>query len=557
MLGRMLARIEHRGPDGEGRYVTDEVALGHRRLAIIDLSEAGHEPMTNEREDVWVTYNGEVYNYRELMRELQGRGHTFKSQCDAEVLIHGYEEYGPEMLRRFNGIWGFALWDQRRRRLMLARDRIGVKPVYYCQVRDYFLFASEIKALLDFLPRPLRFDEQYLYKLLRHSVADDDELTSVAGVRALPAGSYATIAPGEELEIRPYWELDVQVPGRTMLMRDAVERFQELFASSVDLRFVSDAPLGLLLSGGLDSAGVISTARQVRGVGLEVISSVYREPGFSEEEYIEALIERCGVRATVISPRPAGDWLATLEKIVWHLDGPSTSQGNFVLWHLMRTAREENKKVMLSGNGGDEVLSGYHPYFRTYLNALLRDYQRTKDVSYLARFFVDALEYRRYLGRNYVTEFAVSLFADNPRLQARLRMFQEQMVRTSRGSTFVDRALLSEEFERAHGAAEIREPAAQFIEEQTHLGLRRTIMPTLLRNEDRMSMAWGVEMRQPFLDYRVVEFLTGLDYRLKTRGDGDEADTAAGTAWVGATEGTQAARENGVTDAVGGVAADQ
>ncbi len=519
MLRIMLDAMVHRGPDDEGMLVNDTIALGHRRLSIIDLSEAGRQPISHDEADVHAIVNGEIYNYRPLMDDLKAQGCRFRSACDSEIALHAFVSKGCEMLRDFNGMWGMAIWDGKAGELFLCRDRLGVKPLYTCSVNGYFLFASEMKALLPFLPRPLRVNRLYLAKLLRGHFDDCTE-TPYADIRPFPAASFGVIRPGGELRIERYWELPHPETPEQIPSAQAETQFRELFTSAVDLRMISDAPLTYFISGGIDSTAVVGTAAELAGPGQAAIASTYRDPGKDERRYINDAVRHSNLKPTIISPEPNGTLLDELKQIVRSLDGPSTAQGNYLQWHLFRTVRHElNCKVVLSGNGGDEVLGGYHPYFRPYLNSLMRDYHATGHGSYLLRFLLDALIIRRMLGRTYFFSYPVRSFPPGKR-RALMKLYRKWLAGSRRGSitNIANDLSLNPDFISEFEEDTNRRPHAEFIEQQTAQGLTRTILPALLRFEDRMSMAWSVECRQPFLDYRVVEFATKLDYRLKTRG---------------------------------------
>ncbi len=518
MLTVMLDAMVHRGPDGEGRVVTDEMALGHRRLAILDLSEAGRQPMSNARGDIITAANGEIYNYRDITAKLQAAGYQFQSTCDSEVLVHAYDAYGPQMVQEFNGMWGFAVWDDRKKQFLLSRDRIGVKPLYHTKINDYFLFASEVKALLPFLPRPIKDDQRYLYKMLAKHTFDDCEDTICEQIKMLPQATTATIGLDGQLRIEPFWELDPSAEPIYMSESAAVERFTELFTDSVRLRMISDAPLTFFLSGGMDSGTVVGTATKLAGTGLSSVSTMFQDSEADERRFIYDSIQAYQTIPTIISPEPNGRLLDIMRDVVWMLDGPTCNKANILRWFLCRSVRELlNCKVVLTGNGGDEIFGGYHPYFRNYLNSLMRDYHATRRPAYLMRFALEACRLRMQLGKSFVFNYPESTFGEGWKRTA-MQAFRDRL---SRGA--VKRSRDIPEFLDADFKTEVAErteaiPRTEFIEEQTCLGLRRTIMPRLLRHEDRMSMAWGLEARQPFLDYRLVEFVTRLDYRLKTRG---------------------------------------
>src|SRR5438309_9983761 len=367
LVARMTSVIAHRGPDGSGLHVQGPVALGHRRLAIIDLSSAGAQPMTNEDGTVWITFNGEIYNYLELRSELVARGHVFRSRCDTEVLVHGYEEWGDALPERIAGMFAFAIWDARRKRLFLARDRLGKKPVYYHLGRDRLVFGSEVKSLLCDPAVPRQLDETALdlYLGARYVPAP---LTMFAGIQKLPPASCAVYERGS-LKVRRYWKCEF--PDETDPRTDD-ELARELWTrlrDATEARLMSDVPLGVFLSGGLDSsciAAQLVDLRRERGEGgVKSFSVGYlADDGSSELDQARRVARALGTehREVVVT---AEDFHRFLPDLVWYMDEPIADAACVPLYYLSKRAREE-VIVVLSGEGADEVLAGY-PIYRTML----------------------------------------------------------------------------------------------------------------------------------------------------------------------------------------------
>ena len=354
-LIRMMRLLAHRGPDGEGFYTSpsDSMNLGHRRLSIIDLA-CGLQPMANEDGSVVVVFNGEIYNYRELTTELAGR-HTFRNRSDTEVLVHLYEEAGERMMERLNGMFSFALWDERRRRLLLVRDRLGVKPLYWAEIGGRLAFASEMKALLCWPEMQRTIDPAALsyYLSLRYV---PEPKTIFAGIQALPAGHYLLWEPGRAPQIKSYWSLDfphVTDTGEDVL----VDRLEQLLLDAVRLRLRSDVPVGAYLSGGLDSSLVVAMAKQAYGAELKTFSLGYadRLADKRDLDYARLMARRLGTEHHEVIMRP-DDLAKRTSEIVRHLDQPfSGVLSTYFLTELV----SRHVKVVLTGDGADDLFASY------------------------------------------------------------------------------------------------------------------------------------------------------------------------------------------------------
>ncbi|MDB5075727.1 MAG: hypothetical protein JWO42_1906, partial [Chloroflexi bacterium] len=378
---KMLDAIVHRGPDDSGLYTDDRTQLGFRRLAIVDLSAAGHQPMTNESETLWLVFNGEVYNYRALTAELQALGHQFRSQTDSEVVLHAYEQWGIACVRRFNGMFAFALWDTQRRRLFAARDRFGVKPFYVARTpQGGLLFASEIKALFRHprAPRPAPHDDR-LFDFLVDGRLDHTNTTCLAGVDQLPASHTRTVTEGHN-DFQRYWDLPdgPPQPWRTpdeRALRRLTDEFAHLLEDSIRLRLHADVPVGSCLSGGLDSSAIVSMANRLlfsdetdvpwhaRGDRQKTFSACYDDLRHDERAYIEQVVAATGADAHYTFPGESDIAQAVIPRVVWHQDEPFGSTSIVAQWHVMAAAHQRGIKVMLDGQGADELLGGYHGFF--------------------------------------------------------------------------------------------------------------------------------------------------------------------------------------------------
>jgi asparagine synthase (glutamine-hydrolysing) len=498
---RMARELDHRGPDGDGLFHAGGVALGFRRLAIIDLSEAGRQPFASEDGRLQLVHNGEVYNYRELRRELEARGHRFRSATDTEVILAAYREWGERCVERFNGMWAFALWDGERQRLLCSRDRFGVKPFYYRYDRGRFVFASELKAFRADPETRLAPNRRAVREYLEQGYVDHTDETFFSGIVRLPPAHSLTL-DADGLRLWRYWRLEPRDPPE----RDPAAAVRELFFDSVRLRLRSDVPIGTCLSGGIDSSSIAcavdhllrteAEAAKPIGEGQRTFTAYFDEPGFDERPYAEAVVERTGASPRWISFTDA-DLVDSLPAIVETQDEPFGSTSIVAQWYVMREARRAGLKVMLDGQGADEIFAGYHGYFGPFFADLLvrgrlGDLRRELGA------------YRTVHGAS-AARTAVALA--RPFVPERARWLARGHVRGGASLVHADLRGL------APSAAANGSPYGDRLRRQLHLILTRRGLPELLRYEDRNSMAHSLEARVPFLDYRLVELLFSLESR--------------------------------------------
>ena len=504
-IGKMLATIAHRGPDGEGTWIDPAgcCGLGHQRLAIID-PQGGHQPIANEDESLWIIFNGCIYNYLELQGPLRDAGHQFKTGTDTEVILHAYEEWGESCVERFNGMWAFAIYDLKKKTLFCSRDRLGVKPFYYCQSNGQFLFASEIKALLaseQIAAEPDR-DGLRQYFTFQYCLADR---TLFKNVQRLPPGHNLTIGSDGRLNIREYWDLRFDID-ESHDESYFVERLQWLLQDSVQLRLRSDVPLGAHLSGGLDSSVVVGLARQRLGDSpLNTFTGAFRDgAAFDETRYARLVADKAGTRyhEIYIGPR---DFSESIEKIIWHMDEPAAGPGVFPQYLVSKLAAN-HVKVLLGGQGGDELFIGYARYLVAYLEecikgAIEKTAHRGHYVATLETIVPSLPSLETYVPM--LKSFWSRGLFDEParRYFALMDRFADSQALLSRDYQ-MDAATTYEEFRaefEGHGAAAMINRILRF-DLKTHL-------QALLHVEDRTSMAWGLESRVPLLDYRLVELM--------------------------------------------------
>ncbi len=526
-LGRMNDSLSHRGPDGEGyvlwepgqepRYFSRlpeappfprvRLALANRRLSIIDLSDRGRQPMANEDGSIWVAFNGEIYNYLELMTELKGRGHRFQSSCDTEVILHAYEEWGEDCLARFNGMWAFALWDGRQKSLFCARDRFGIKPFYYFDDGRHFIFASEIKALFFHPAVQRRPNDQtiFLYLCTGSGLMDFTPETFFEGIHQIPPAHYLRLKEGNA-SLHRYWDLDENRGPLPSGDEEAAAGFLDLLTNAVRLRLRSDVPLGVCLSGGLDSSSLTCLARQVLGTNtLRTFSSCFDDPRYDEREFIEPVVDHTGAQSHYTFPK-VEELFDLLPTLIWFQDEPFHNLNQFAQWYVMRTARENGVKVVLSGHGGDEILNGYPQDFIYLFADLLRG-------GHLLSVRRELSAYRALHGHSRLSALlqALKILASLHGPPSLKRAFRSALGNHSHH-------VLEPEFLRRTGQRpELGLQGGSCLRTATYMGLRIYPVPGWLHFEDRNSMAFSVESRIPLLDYRLVEYTYRLPGDQKIR----------------------------------------
>ncbi|SRR5579859_885812 len=489
-----------------GQLATRGVLLGHRRLAILDLSAHGHQPMSY-RDRYWISYNGEVYNYLELRSELQNAGYSFGSGSDTEVILAAYDRWGADCLSRFNGMWSLAILDTVKRRLFLARDRFGIKPLYLWRSGGRLAFASEIKAfgaLFDWRPQACR---ERLLDMLVWNVMDHSEQTMFQGVVQLPAGhclsldlapALSAVAEGDPIrDVTPRRWYSLPDSSKTISGAAAVSGLRDLLEDAVRLRLRADVTVGSCLSGGLDSSSIVCVmGRQLREQGvsesLHTFTAGSHDADFDETRYATAVAQSARSTAHRVVPEP-GRLFEDLGRLVWHQDEPFISTSIFAQWCVFQLARQEGVIVMLDGQGADEILCGYRGFFGAYLAGLIRQ-------ASLGRWTAELASLRREIGFSRLRSTGYTVAYLMPQL---LGLFGKLDHRA-----YADRTWLLGDARQAFYTDPLRARGARAasVREMSVAQITATNLPMLLHWEDRNSMAFSVEARVPFLDYRVVEF---------------------------------------------------
>ena len=513
LLRRMTNLIAHRGPDGSGEYLSGPVGLGHRRLSIIDL-HTGDQPMCNEDGSVWVVYNGEIYNFHELRTELEGRGHRFKSNSDTEVIVHLYEELGDACVTRLRGMFAFALWDEARRRLLLARDRVGVKPLYYADTGRSLLFGSEIKSLLADPQLDRRINPQAVDRFFSYYYVPGEE-TLLQGVRKLPPGHVLTVDRGK-VSVKPYWDLHFEAHEGSMSFPESVASLRQLLRRTVKDHMISDVPVGVLLSGGVDSTGVLSYAAEAADRPLHSFTVGFEGAQFADERPYARMASRRYGTIHHETTMTAGQFRDFLPRYVWHMEEPVCEPPAIALHFVSAIARQTGVKVLLSGEGGDEAFGGYPEYRNLLMLERLKTAAGPFRGLLRAGFGLAGAIGSRRLGRYaplidlaprdyYMSRTATPLTGFNSRRKADLY---------TPGFASLIRPGSSADTTRALFDSVVDQP---LLNRMLYVDTRTWLPDDLLVKADKMTMATSVELRVPLLDHQVLEFAASLpvDYKVK------------------------------------------
>jgi asparagine synthase (glutamine-hydrolysing) len=507
-LEAMTRSIAHRGPDGEGFYVGPGIGLGHRRLSIIDLA-TGAQPLANEDQTVWVAFNGEIYNFADLREELEGAGHAFRTHSDTEVIVHAYEQWGASCVERFRGMFAFALWDEPRRRLMLARDRLGVKPAYYALTPSGLVFGSEIKAVIEDPEVSREWRAEALDSFLAFQYIPGPE-TIYQNVWKLPPG-HLLIAEDGGIAIRQYWDLTFTGDGDLAREEEYLERLDALITESVGLRLLSDVPLGAFLSGGIDSSLVVA-AMVATSRGRVLTTSVgFDDRAFNELEHARLVARHLGTEAyeKVVTPEVAD----LLPKLAWHLDEPFADSSAVPTYYVSAAARER-VTVALSGDGGDELWAGYARHrVERWEMAARRGLGPlgSRIVGDLARHLPLGMKGARSLRHltlppadAYAQKHAYSFFEQG----AREALYTPDFARTVRDADpFAP-------FRRAYEACPSDDP----LDRALYVDVKTYLVDDIMTKVDKMSMAVSLESREPLLDHKLIEFAATVPSALKLKG---------------------------------------
>lgn len=505
-----LDTLTHRGPDDRGVWCVDGAWLGHRRLSIIDTSYAGHQPMVDEATGVALTFNGEIYNYIELSKELEALGHKFHSHSDTEVLLRAYLAWGKQCVQRFNGDWAFLIWDPRTETAFFSRDRFAVKPLFYTRARGVLSIASEPKALLELYPELRKVNETALFRFLKETALYDTADSFYEGINLLLPSHFAEYkADGNQLSIERYWDWPND---DEPLCGDVQEQFDALFEDAIRLRMRSDVPVGVTLSGGLDSTAVLTAAeKQLEhdALRMKAFTSVYDQKSvgsaIDERQWAAIAAQNCGQFDLQLVSAPENLWLQTLSKITWHMDGPGYSPAVFPLWNIMATSSRQKVLVLLEGQGADELLGGYS------------DYAIIEFIENFSR-MVNRLDFQS-LKRNITAYVGAFGFQFLKRLLRRLSpQLRELNFRYSGVLGVMRKDFIGRVEHKPEVALTLQNSTSiSVVEKEMRADFSVRELPGLLQYGDSISMANSIESRLPFLDYRLVNFCAKLPIDWKIR----------------------------------------
>lgn len=505
LIEDMTDILAHRGPDGRGTWYAEGVALGHRRLSIIDLSSNGAQPMLY-RDRYAIVFNGEVYNYIELGEELRGKGYVFSTRTDTEVVAAAFDLWGAEAVHRFNGMWSFAIYDLQEKTLFCSRDRFGVKPFYYTNNTERFAFASEIKALLPVLPGKPHANIPRLIDNIVYGFFDHTEETMFDGVKQLQPGHSLTIDERNGLRIQCYYDVS-RIQYKKRSYAETVDEFRRLFIDAVDIRLRSDVTVGSCLSGGLDSSSIVCTSTRIlreRGEGKhEVISSCYDkkdEKAYDEQEYIDEVVRSTGVDVHKVYPN-IDDFFSDLDDIIYHQDEPIGGLSLESQFAVFKGAKKYGLTVMLDGQGADEQLAGYTAFYSVAIREYIRKFRLLSALREF-RAFVRLRSQSEQFGLQVVLWHIVRDLLPPPIRKAIKKLMtkreEESWLKVSHDEGFIDKLKSYRDFD-------------DYSKKSMKYGLLQ-----LLHYEDRNSMANSIEGRLPFLDYRLVELALSskLEYKM-------------------------------------------
>ncbi|HKZ78478.1 MAG TPA: asparagine synthase (glutamine-hydrolyzing) [Pyrinomonadaceae bacterium] len=516
ILAEMRDVLRHRGPDDEGIFVDGLVGFGHRRLSIVDVA-AGHQPMTNEDGSLYITYNGEIYNHADFRKSLEEKGHVYSTHCDTETILHLYEEYGVKCVEHLRGMFAFAIWDRRRREVFIARDRLGVKPLYYVLTNEGSLyFASEIKALLAAGAVRPEINHRALPDYLANHGTSAEE-TLFAGVKRLLPGHLLVWRNGH-MDIQKYWDVSYAplVGDEGQSDRKLIGQWSEMFRTSVRLRLMADVPLGMFLSGGIDSSAIAAMMSEMVSDPIKTFSVAFKEREANELEYARMVARKFQTahHEVLVSPE---EFFKALPQLVWHEDEPLAHPSSVALYFVSRLA-SQHVKVVLTGEGSDEMLAGYERYYKTLFNLKLgRVYNGMVPAGLgdAVRHRIQGLpvssNIRHKLTRTFLclpTDIE-TLYFDN------FAVFTRAM----------QQELLTPESKERAGVIDPYDTMRRYFDTADTDSLlnrmlyadQKTYLHELLMKQDQMSMAASVESRVPFLDHELVEFTARLPDRLKLR----------------------------------------
>ncbi len=513
LIRGMLATIPHRGPDDEGVYIAPQIGLGHKRLSIIDL-KTGHQPLCNEDGTIWIVFNGEIYNFQELRRLLVSHGHVFRTNTDTETIVHLYEELGPQCVDKLRGMFAFAIWDERKKALFLARDRVGIKPLYYCNTGKSLVFGSEIKTILADPAVPCEIAPEIIDRFLTFLYLPGEE-TLLNGIHKLPPGSYLFVQNGRT-EQRQYWDLQFPERARNVSFKQAKDELLALLKEAVEMHMIADVPVGVLLSGGVDSTAVLSLAAERTDKEISTFTVGFSDPQVGDERpYARLAAETFGSQHHEMTIS-AADFRDFLPQYVWHMEEPVCEPPAIAMYYVSKLAKQY-VKVLLSGEGGDEAFAGYSNY---------------RNLVWLERLKRIAPPLNRVAARGLA---AANSLLRSPRLAKYIPLLKSRFPeyyysRTSNPFRYGENglsSLYSADFAGTIDRERTLEPIRRLqacvmghktLDSMLYIDTKTWLPDDLLIKADKMTMANSLELRVPLLDHKVLEFAASLPSNFKVHG---------------------------------------
>jgi len=506
ILAEMNGQIVHRGPDDGGFLVEDNIGLAMRRLSIIDI-KTGHQPLSNEDETLWIVYNGEIYNHQELRNDLQARGHRYRTKSDTETIVHLYEEYGKDCVKHLRGMFAFAIWDRKSRKLFIARDRLGIKPLYYRFDGDTLLFGSEIKTILTYPGVKAEFNRRTLSEYLAFGYVAGPQ-TMYEGIEKLPPGHWLEIDQAGSIKMGAYWDLQTPVEAEAKSQDYYVKTYREMLEGCVASHLMSDVPLGVFLSGGLDSSAIAALTSKIRREPIETFSVGYGEEEFSELPYARQVAEHIGSKHHEVR-MSREDFFDHLPRLTWHEDEPIVWPSSVSLYLVAKLARER-VTVVLTGEGSDETLGGYTRYAWTLMNARMDGVYRSLVPAFMrgwVRSGINSSPLGATLHRKLDHTFLVrdggswqSFYFDN--FYSAFSLAEQDEILSSEAKETTSDAYA--------GSMQFWEKSSGDLLHRLLYTDIKTYLVELLMKQDQISMAASIESRVPFLDHVLLEFTAGI-----------------------------------------------
>lgn len=512
---KMTDAIAHRGPDGEGQWAENNIALGHRRLSIIDLDNRSNQPMISGCKNYVIIFNGEIYNYLEIKEELQRQGVEFSTESDTEVIIEAYKYYGKQCFEQFNGMWALCIYDKKKKELIFSRDRFGIKPLYILENQYVLAFASEVKGILTAFPEENIQDNVMLYRFLAGTVNEDvDEHSYYKNIKIFPRATYMVYGLNDYSRTYiKYWNVDEELFYEKWVKgKNPIKQFRNLFNDSIRLRLRSDVEIGACLSGGIDSSAIVGCALNQNHGSIHTFTSVYKDKECDEREYAECVNQSCHTNSHYIEPDEEEKFFEEyIQRINYYHDGPVRGASLYSQYMVMKEA-SKYVKVVLDGQGADELFAGYIRYYSSYISDLINQHNlrgRIKAINLLiivknkwpkllnsiaTNQIVDLLGiYNSFMFTNSISDKIENMYHG-------CKMFSDNFMHSVEEKYKADNIRLSSE-----------------LNTRLCMDIITNAIPGLLHNEDSNSMAFSIESRVPFLDYRLVEFSLALNAKYKIR----------------------------------------